>query len=440
VVKKKYPAACRSFYRKGACGAAALPAVLSVIAALLSLFAGCPLTIPEKVRLKANPAIYLPLGSPDNFANINFDFGKMAEVNVGAGGDTVVCDYPGEFPETRAFLAWTRLVEHAFPSPAVPPPAGGVSVPVPIPVIPPGSTEGIDLTDLQGLLEGYPGLQFRTVTGYLYFNGPATLLRKGDLSLDLTINNGTNPVKTGVFTLSPTSLPDPLPQGDPVTRPLSPKPEARIDLTGVLNDPANKKLNFEYSISSRPSIEIPPEDLPAFLEEFNTPLTIYLAIVLPLWFTAPEPIPVLVADEASRPDSSAIATDEEGTDLFGREGGDASDTLQKMLNNMSSLGLNVSVTNNLGVGGFFTMNKGVRPVADRPSPLAPLDDALGRIGLSGNSTVTLSKAEIEATNPFNPVFELFLEGDFDIPRAAAGRKPLEMSLGVVVQTAIDKVF
>jgi hypothetical protein len=415
-----------------------------MLGAVLLLFPGCPMMIPEKVRVKANPAIYLPLGSPDNFTNIDFDFNKMAGVGIGAGGDTVVCDYPGEFPETRAFLTWTALMEHTFPDPAVslPPPGAGTSVSVPIEAIPPGSADGIDLADLQSIVRDYPGLQFKSVIGYLYFNGPATLLGKGELSLELTVKNDADQELQAPsrFALLPAPLPDPFPSGDPVTRPLSPKPAARIDLTRILNDQTNEKLNFDYSISGRPSIEIPLEDLPAFQEEVKTPLTVYLAIVLPFRFTAPRPIPVLAGDEASRPDSCAITTGEAGKDLFGREGEGASDTLEKILNNMSSLSLNVSVTNNLGIDGFFTMNRGITPVGERSIPLAPMDDALGRIKLSGNSAVTLSKAEIEKTNPFNPVLELFLEGDFEIKRTTAEGKPLEMSLGMVVQTVIDKVF
>jgi hypothetical protein len=431
-----------SFHRKAAFRAAVLLALLSAAGA--PLFLGCPLGVPEKVRIKANPAIYLPLGSPDSFANIDFDFSKMAGVGIGAGGDTLVCDYPGEFPETKAFLAWTSLMEHSFPDPAVslPPPGAGTAVSVPVEAVPPGTAAGIDLADLRGIIKDYPGLEFKSVIGYLYFSGPGTLLGKGEFTLELTIKNGAGQElqAPSQFALSPTPLPDPLPSGDPVTRPLSPKPAARIDLTRILNDQANEKLNFDYAISGRPSIQIPLEDLPAFREELKTPLTVYLAIVLPFRFTAPRPIPVLAGDGASRPDNCAITTDETGKDLFGREGEGTSDTLEKLLNNMSSLSLTVSVTNNLGIGGFFTMNRGITPVGDRSTPLAPMEDALGRISLSGNSAVSLSKAEIEKTNPFNPVFELFLEGDFEIKRTAPEGKPLEMSLGVVVQTVIDKVF
>jgi hypothetical protein len=423
-------------------------AALSMAAVVFPLLLSCPMIIPDKVRVKANPAVYMPLGSPESFSNIDFNLSGMAESSPGAGGDTVVCDYPGEFPETRAFLAWTKLVEHTFPVPGVPaPPPGAPSVSIPSGVgdIQPGSAEGMDLSPLQDILIGYDGLKFKSVIGYLYFNGPATLLRKGGLSLELGINNGTSQVQSGTFPLSSTPLPDPLPSGEPVTRSLSPKPAARIDLTDVLNDRANGKINFDYTISGQSAIEIPVGELPAFLEELKTPLTVYLAIVLPFRFTSDRPVPVLVGDSVSRPDSSAIIMDEGGKDLFGRDGGGTSDTLQKVLNNMSAINLTISVTNRLGINGFLTMNREVTPVGDRPeNPLAPMPDALGRISLSGNSAVTLTKAEVEEINPLNPVFELFLEGDFEIKRPAAdekpGEKPLEMSLGVVVQTAIDKVF
>jgi hypothetical protein len=211
---------------------------------------------------------------------------------------------------------------------------------------------------------------------------------------------------------------------------------AKIDLTGILNNRGTSRLNFDYVISAgQPSIGIAAYELAAFLEELKTPLSARLAIVLPLQFTTVKPVPILAA---VRPDKGAIVMNKDGKDLFGREGGEASGTMKDVLNYMSSVTLTVSVINNLGAEGYFTMN---RAVVDRPAPL-PLDDALGRISLSGSSGVTLTKDFIEKTNPFNPAFELFLEGDFDIKRSAEnnGKPPLEMNLGVVVQTIINKVF
>jgi hypothetical protein len=408
------------------------------------------MVIPEKVRIKANPSIYLPLGSPGDLANLDFDFGKMADVSLSAtGGDTVVYDYPGEFPETRAFLTWTELIGYSFTAPSIPSPLPPSMLTISIPVVvpPAGSADGIDLSDLQSILAAYPGLEFKSVPAYIYINGPAKLLKEGKLSLSLEINGGT----PEIFALTPMPLPDLPPSGSPMTRPLSPKPAAKIDLTGILNNPANTTLDFDYSISVGQSlITIPAAEFPAFLEELKTPLTVCLAIILPLQFTAPTPVPILAADEASRgADNCAIVMNDSGTDLFGRNGGgEASETMEKVLNNMTALSLQVSVTNNLGINGFLTMNGQVTPESNRPNnplepiPPPPAGDTLGRISLTGDSTITLTKEYIEKTNPFNPAFELFLEGDFEIKRTASnpGLKPLEMSLGAVVQTNIDKVF
>ncbi|MDR1972844.1 MAG: hypothetical protein LBQ46_13095 [Treponema sp.] len=163
-------------------------------AVLVLVLASCKM--PEQVRLKASPSIYLPIGDP-----LGSQLGGLGglgalttlHINSGSGSNADIYEYQGpEYGDTRVVMVVMRdLANYDFSGMA----AGVASSPVGIdfgtgsfPLPSPTATDNaIDLGGLfdtsTGVLKDYPGLEFRSVPAYLYVNGPARLVNNGNISI-----------------------------------------------------------------------------------------------------------------------------------------------------------------------------------------------------------------------------------------------------------------
>ncbi|MDR2094949.1 MAG: hypothetical protein LBP76_05450 [Treponema sp.] len=421
------------------------------------LFLACPLYLPEKVQIKTEPAIYLPLGTPDSLQeNMNFSLAGLADSKPALSPDNkeiALYDFQGEYGDTRAFIIRMKLMEKNLgtvldnPSPAPPgitPPdikidfeKAGIS---PID----GTKKGFELKDIQKILGEYEGLKFRSVPVYLYIQGPDRIFKNGNVTASITALDGTDnsaplpdaellsnqPVSPHAFPVFPDS------DDEPMLGTLSPKPETRFDLKDILNqDSPPAGLDFKYKINIG-NITIKYDELPAIREDFKTPLSAILVLVLPYQFTAGQDIPIL-AEKNTDPDAKAIHLLDEGKDLFGRNSADdeSESTTKDMLERMQSLVIQVNVENNLGLAGYAPVY-GARPDTDRAKK------PLGRMPLSGPSSIAIPKSEVGY--PFNIWVEIYLEEgqDFDIKRPGkdSAVPPLKFSLGIVVKTRINEIL
>jgi hypothetical protein len=292
----------------------------------------------------------------------------------------------------------------------------------------------------------YRGLKFRSVPAYVYVSGPDRIFENGNVTVSIGALNGDDhaAVLPGADLLSkqpvdPREFPVfPASGNIPMTGTLSPKPETRFDLKDILNqDNPPEKLDFEYEISIG-NITAKYDDLPAIGEDFRgKPLSAILVLVLPFQFIAGEDIPVL-SEKNTDPDTGAIHLLEEGGDLFGRGSADdeGEGSVKDILERMQSLVIHVNIENNLGLAGYAPV------YSARPNPGDPNENLLGRMNLSGSSSIAVSKSR--AVYPFNIWVEMYLgEGqEFDIKRQAKGPAvpPLKLSLAVVIKTRIDETF
>jgi hypothetical protein len=425
------------------------------------LFLACPLYLPEKVQIKTEPVIYLPLGTPDSLQeNMDFSLNDLSNSKPALSPDNkeiVLYDFQGEYGDTRAFIIRMKLIEKDLGSvlddlPPAPPALPGVTLPdIGIDFEKAGispikdTKKGFELKEIQKILGKYKGLKFRSVPVYLYIQGPARIFANENVTASIKALNGTDhnvpllnaellsnqPISPREFPVFPDS------EDIPMRGTLSPKPETRFDLTDILNqDNPPEELDFDYEINIG-NIKIKYEDLPAIREDFKTPLSAVLVLVLPFQFSADEDIPIL-SERNADPDAGAIHLLDEGKDLFGRNSADdeSESTTKDMLERMQSLVIQVNVENNLGLTGYAPV------YGAKPNFADPNENLLGRMSLSGSSSIVIPKSKV--VYPFNVWVEIYLEEgqDFDIKRPVkdSAVPPLKLSLGVVVKTRINETF
>jgi hypothetical protein len=425
------------------------------------LFCACPFYLPEKAQIKTEPAIYLPLGNPDSLQeHMDLSINDLAESKpalAADGGEITLYDFQGEYGDTRAFIIRIKLVDMYL---------GTVfdNLPPPLPVLPgvmppdieidfagagispvTGIRAGFELKEIQNILGKYRGLKFRSIPVYVYVSGPDRILENGNVTISIGALNGDDhaAVLPGADLLSkqpviPYEFPVfPDSEDIPMTGELSPKPETNFDLKDILNqDNPPEKLDFEYTINIG-NITAKYEDLPVIREDFQKPLSAILVLVLPFQFTAGEDIPIL-SEKNTDPDAGAIHLLEEGGDLFGRGSADDEGTgsVKDVLERMQSLVIHVNIENNLGLAGYAPV------YSARPNPGDPNENLLGRMNLSGLSSIAVPKSR--AVYPFNIWVEMYLgKGqNFDIKRPVEDPDvlPLKLSLAVVVKTRVNETF
>jgi hypothetical protein len=426
------------------------------------LFFACPLYIPEKVQIKTEPAIYLPLGTPDSLQeHMDLPINDLAESKPALAtdsGEIALYDFQGEYGDTRAFIIRMKLADMylgavfdnlPLPLPALPgvtPPdieidfAGAGISPVA------GIQTGLELKEIQSILSKYRGLEFRSVPVYVYISGPDRIFENGNVTVSIKALNGDNhtvPLPGGDLLSEQPVIPHEFPafpdsEDVPMTGTLSPKPETYFDLKDILNqDNPPEKLDFEYRINIG-NIKAKYDDLPVIREDFQKKsLSVTLALLLPFQFNVSRDIPIL-SERNADPDAGAIHLLEEGEDLFGRNSADdeTEGSVKDILERMQSLVIHVNIENNLGLTGYAPV------YGARPNPDDPKESLLGRMSLSGLSSINVPKSK--AGYPFNVWVEMYLEEgqDFDIKRQAKDPavSPLKLSLAVVVKTRVNETF
>jgi hypothetical protein len=449
--------------------------VWGLCAVFTALFSACPPYLPEKVQIRTEPAIYLPLGTPDSIQdNLDFPINDLATggMSFSAGGNNEIAsyDYLG-YGDTRAFIISLKLAEinlkaDLFPE-AAPQVLSGMSNEVkpfgtldfspttPQKEITGDTGDGFDLSGMQNIL--YDGLKFRSIPVYLYVSGPSRIFTKDNGDKDnVTVSvsafdkdNENKPLKegsneAGVVLLSgapvtPQEFPDfPESENDSMKELPSPRPETFFYLTDILNlDNPPKSLKFKYTINIG-SITVKLSDLPNVKDDFEkNPLSVMLVVLLPLQFDVTKDVPIL-SEKNDDPDAKAIHFLEEGQDLFGRvsEDDEGSASMKDILEMLRSLRIDINIENNIGFAGYAPIYKGKPDTADEEKI------RLGKISLSGLSSVSLSRSEI--AYPLNIWIEMYLkEGQgFEIKRLPddTDELPLKLSLSITVETHIDKTF
>jgi hypothetical protein len=443
------------------------------------LLASCPLNFPEKIQLKASPSIYLPLGEGplDSALDLSTGLGELMDIDIPVGANIDVYDYQGkEYGDTRVLMMVMKdLVDVDFTTfagfidaladlddadptglavPAVVdfPPSGNIAGVAP-PAMPGlnGDSDEIDLSGLLGvggMVNDYPGLMLRSVPVYIYVNGPPTLLKDGDVTIDLEFNDPivspspASPLLSEQKTVTATVFPNlPVAATPPgVVSAFSPKSPISLDLKDIFNQqPEGLEVSLELNISPG-AISIPKNKLRAFAAELrNNNLTAHLILLLPFQFTvdkttAPDGIAVFAGPTGTPTGPNpAIELVTGGADLLGRTG--SGDGLEEILEQLKALGLEVTVENNLGINGYVSMLDVMPDGVNTPEPL-------GKIKLSGKSTVMIPSDKLGI--PFSPALEVYLEGDFDIKRSLPGGvtldKALKMTMGAILKTDIDMVL
>ncbi|MDR2052849.1 MAG: hypothetical protein LBP80_05485 [Treponema sp.] len=371
--------------------------------------------------------------------------------------DAALYDFQGEYGDTWAFIIKMKVVTNKYLGtifddlPPSPPALPGVALPnieidftaagIPIHL----EQKGVDLTDIQNILAKYDGLKLRSLPVYVYASGPNKIFENDNVTISVTALNGDNPAESlpGANLLSeqPVSpqAPPVFPDSEdvPMTGTLFPKPKTFFDLKDILNqDNPPGKLDFDYKINIG-NITVKHEELPGIREDFKTPLSVALVLVLPFQFMAGREIPILSEKNAGT-DAGAIHLLEEGEDFFGRNSADdeTGSSVEDLLERMQSLVIHVNIENNLGVAGYLPV------YSAKPNPGDPTENLLGKMDLSGSSGIAVSKSK--TVYPFNLWVEMYIaEGqEFDIKRPAENPDvpPLKLSLAVVVKTRIKETF
>jgi hypothetical protein len=379
--------------------------------------------------------------------------GSLADLQIGSSGtDTATYEYQdSDYGDTRVVmvvmsdLAYEDIGEQGSPSIRQQVNAGiaaaelavGQAFPLTLPPISPGGTnDGIDLNDLSGLLRDYPGLEFQTVPAYLYINGPERIFQGGNVSYTLNFEDGSHTLASFTNTVVPLALP-----GLPASVPLSPRPEP-FDMAFVFNNaPPNLKATIAFAVGEITINSL--EELRAFAADLQTPLTANLVLLLPFRFTvnnekAPRGIPVFAGPEldpaapADSPPNPAIGLIENGGDLLGRDGS-GEGAMEDIMENLQSLVMEASIVNNLGINGYIKM------LPAMPESYDPNAGELGRIKLSGTSSISIPKDKLE-TLPFSPALEIYLDGAFDIKRDLPPEGAMTMNMAIILRTTIDVTF
>ncbi|MDR1411913.1 MAG: hypothetical protein LBI91_06890 [Spirochaetaceae bacterium] len=421
------------------------------------LFLACPLYIPEKVQIKTEPAIYLPLGTPNSLQNhMDFSINDLANSKPAlsaSGGALALYDYQGEYGDTRAFIIKMKLADIPLETalPPIPPALPGVTVPdieidfAKTGISPIADTQaGFELGEILGILGKYDGLQFRSIPVYFYISGPDCIFENGNVTVSIKALDGDNhsvPLEGADLLSGRAVTPQALPvfpdsEDLPMTGSLSPKPGTSFDLKDILNqDNPPGKLDFQYEINIG-KITVKYDDLAAIEEDLKTPLSAVLVITIPFQFNAVKDIPIL-SEKNADPDLKAIHLVEDGKDLFGRvSADDKNGSVQEILERMQSLIIHVNIENNLGLAGYAPIYRA------KPDPGNPEENLLGKINLSGLSGVPVSRANSDY--PFNVWVEMYFgEGQgFDIKRPSKDPSviPLKLSLAVTAKTRINETF
>jgi hypothetical protein len=427
------------------------------------LFLACPLYLPEKAQIKTEPAIYLPLGTPDSLQeNMDFSLNDLAKSRPVLSPDNkeiALYDFQGEYGDTRAFIVRMKLMDLYLGTvfddlPPSPPALPGITPPdieidfAKAGISPAGGVRaGFGLKEIQNILGKYKGVEFRSVPVYFYIQGPDRIFENSTITVSIKALHGNNHAEAlpnaellSKQPVSPREFPVfPDLENIPMIGTLFPKPETRSDLRDILNqDNPPEKLDFEYEINIG-NIKIKYDDLPAMREKFQkTPLSAVLVLVLPFQFSVREDVPIL-SERNADPDAGAIHLLEEGKDLFGRNSADdksGSAAVEDLLKRMQSLVIQVNIENNLGLAGYAPV------YGARPNPDDPKENLLDRMTLFGSSIIAVPKSK--TAYPFNIWIEMYLEKgqNFDIKRQAENPAvpPLKLSLGVVVKTRINETF
>jgi hypothetical protein len=392
----------------------------------------------------------------------------LTNLEIGSSGDALVYDYQGpEYGDTRAMMVVMKdLANHDFASVAdgldvaihaeeLTPGITPFPYPVPSLSIPTGSNDGINLSNLfgsggsGGVLDDYPGLEFRSVPAYLYIDGPARIFQNGNVSIELRFTDDADVdrgSREGV--VDPVALPSFPEAPGPVEKTLSPKPGVPIELKDIFNEqPTGLKANIDFHVGDITIGSL--NELRDFAGDLrSTPLSAHLVLLLPFQFTVNKEktpggggIPVFAGQDfgdspppANSPPNPAMELISGGGDLLGRGGGGEEDTMEDIVENIKSLSLEATVENNLGINGYIKM------LREMPSPANPNPPELeGRINLSGTSDLTITKADLD-TVPFSPALEIYLDGDFDIKRSLPKDGAMTMTMAVILRTDIDKTF
>ncbi|MDR1972845.1 MAG: hypothetical protein LBQ46_13100 [Treponema sp.] len=230
----------------------------------------------------------------------------------------------------------------------------------------------------------------------------------------------------------PAALPG-LPPSGSVLNDLSPKPATVFDLTDVINNkPTDLKADLTFNIGT---VHVPQAELVQFAAELATPLSAHLVLFLPFQFTA-DNIPVFAGPDPAvgspAPPNPAMELIGGGDDLLGRGSGGEEGVMEDILKNLTALALEVSLTNNLGIGGYGILRSAM------PTAWPSDTEDLGQFGLSGKSMVTIPKDQLP--NPFSPALEIYLHGEFDIKRTLPPEGAMTVNLGVILRTGIDTTF
>ncbi|MDR1352756.1 MAG: hypothetical protein LBK05_05675 [Treponema sp.] len=422
------------------------------------LFFACPLYIPEKVQIKTEPVIYLPLGTPNSLQNhMDFSINDLAKSKPAlstGGGELALYDYWGEYGDTQAFIIKMKLADISLGTalPPLPPALPGVTLPdieidfgktgiSPIK----GTQPGFELGEIQGVLGKYDGLRFRSIPVYFYISGPDSIFENENVTVSIKALNGDDhgiPLEGADLLSGQVVTPQGLPvfpdsEDTPMAVSLSPKPGTSFDLKSILNqDNPPGKLDFYYEINIG-KITVKYGDLAAVKEDLETPLSAMLVVALPLQFDVVKDVPIL-SEQNADPDLKAIHLVDEDKDLFGRDSGDdeSAGSVQEILEKMQSLIIHVNIENNLGLAGYAPIYRA------RPNPGDPEENLLGKINLSGLSNVPVSRKDSDY--PFNVWVEMYFgKGQgFDIKRPAKDPSvlPLKLSLAVTAKTRINETF
>jgi hypothetical protein len=405
--------------------------LLGLVGAAFSAFLlSCPLEIPTKVQLVASPAVYLPLGSPEDLENLDFDLSALANLNAasfsGGSGNFDVRDYPGQYPDVMAFAAIVQLANYDF---TLPPQADTLPPSTPILInIPPiaGGPESIPVSDLMAPLSNYSVLKFRSVPAYIYISGPAGLFAGGNVNVELKVtpDGGANSGTTYPLPNSHVdnlSLPVIPPAGEDIVETLRPLPRA-IAMEDYFNDRPDK-LEFTYEITVGPTT-VPLSDLLA-----TAKLEAYLVLVMPLQFITDAEMPIIIDDDPLLTSDEKRRITISSTGLFPDSG--SSD----LIDQMEYLSLEANVKNNLGLSGVLKL------FTEDPSPVTAV--SLGSINLSGQSRIRISREQIQNYDPFKLWGEIWLLADqlIDIKRIPdAATNPLEITLGATLKTQVNQTF
>jgi hypothetical protein len=413
------------------------------------LFLACPFYIPEEVQIKTDPVIYMPLGTPGSLMDLSInDFTKVKPVlSVKSSADSekiALYDFQGEYGDTRAYIIRIKLedidlgavLDNLPLSPSVTP--SDIEIDFAEAGISPatGVQSGFELKDILNVLGKYRGLEFRSVPTYFYIQGPDRIFENANVTAgvkalpDIDLLPPRQPVNPCALPVFPDS------QDNPMTGALSLKPKTWFDLKDILNqDNPPEKLDFEYEINIG-NITVKYDDLPAIKEEFKKPLSATLVLVLPFQFRASEEVSIL-SEKNTDSDTKAIHILDEGKALFGRGSADESESsMKELVDRMQSLVIQINVENNLGLTGYAPV------YSMRPDPEEPEENLLGRIELSGSSSVAIPKSK--TVYPFNIWVEVYLKKgqEFDIKRPAEDPSvlPLKLSLAAIVKTRINETF